>query len=69
MVESGPVGRKMRDAEEGRGPELCEACFGWFHSLSLPFDSLLLRDFRGSAQQGDRPSEDPLTLAAALHLG
>ncbi|TNM90758.1 hypothetical protein fugu_003047 [Takifugu bimaculatus] len=41
MVESGPVGRKMRDAEEGRDPELCEARFGWFHSLSLPFGSAL----------------------------
>lgn len=41
MVESGPVGRKMRDAEEGRGPELCESRFGWFHSLSLPFGSAL----------------------------
>ncbi|CAF93477.1 unnamed protein product [Tetraodon nigroviridis] len=31
--------------------------------------SLLLRDFRDPAKQGDQPAEDPLALAAALHPG
>lgn len=39
MVESGPAGRKMRDAEEGRAPELCGAGFGCFRSLGRPLGS------------------------------
>lgn len=55
MVESGPVGRKMRDAEEGRDPELWEARFGWFHSLSLPFGPALIAS--SSVTSGAQPSK------------
>lgn len=82
MVEGGPAGRKIRDAEEGRDPEsqtypqhiTAHLQDGWTLSLlsrSVP-DSLLLHAVRDSGKygaQGDQSSEDSLSLAAAVHAG